>query len=84
MMSLSETVELMNSADYKDRFKAEYWQLLIRYRKLQELLAKWETNRLDFIPTCPKKLLDRQASFMCALIEVLFERARIEGVDLND
>lgn len=24
-MELNETVELMNSADYKDRFKAEYF-----------------------------------------------------------
>lgn len=25
-MELQDTVELMNSSDYKDRFKAEYWQ----------------------------------------------------------
>lgn len=25
-MKLSDTVQMMNSADYKERFKAEYWQ----------------------------------------------------------
>lgn len=30
-MELKDTVELMNSADYKDRFKAEYWQNQLRY-----------------------------------------------------
>ena len=30
---LKETMELMNSADYKDRFKAEYYQVAIRYQK---------------------------------------------------
>lgn len=25
-MELQDTIELMNSSDYKDRFKAEYWQ----------------------------------------------------------
>ena len=29
---LKDTIELMNSADYKDRFKAEYLQIKIRYR----------------------------------------------------
>ena len=30
MMELKETVEMMNSADYKERFKAEYQQVVIR------------------------------------------------------
>lgn len=25
-MELKDTIELMQSTDYKDRFKAEYWQ----------------------------------------------------------
>ena len=31
-MKLSETVEMMNSSDYKERFKAEYAQVVIRYQ----------------------------------------------------
>ena len=29
-MQLEDTVEMMNSEDYKERFKAEYFQLLLR------------------------------------------------------
>lgn len=39
-MELNETVELMNSADYKDRFKAEYFQVKIRHDKLKSHVRK--------------------------------------------
>lgn len=29
MNELKDTIELMNSSDYKDRFKAEYYQLKV-------------------------------------------------------
>ena len=32
MYDFNETIELMTSADYKDRFKAEYWQTKIMKR----------------------------------------------------
>ncbi len=28
---LRETIEMMNSKDYMERFKAEYYQVVIRY-----------------------------------------------------
>lgn len=34
-MTLKDTVEMMNSDDYKERFKAEYYQLVTRYRSLK-------------------------------------------------
>ena len=53
-MELKDTTELMNSADYKDRFKAEYYQTKIRYNKLHKLIIKMckkqlgeeETNKI--------------------------------------
>ena len=33
-MKLKDTVEMMNSNDYKERFKAEYYQLVTRYKGL--------------------------------------------------
>lgn len=33
-MKLIETVEMMNSTDYKERFRAEYFQLKIRIESL--------------------------------------------------
>lgn len=44
MMKLSETVEMMNSADYKERFKAEYLQLKIRANGLKNMLDKWDNG----------------------------------------
>ena len=34
-MELRDTVDMMNSEDYKERFKAEYYQTVIRYGKLK-------------------------------------------------
>ena len=34
-MELKDTIELMQSTDYKDRFKAEYYQLIERYKKTE-------------------------------------------------
>lgn len=46
MNELKDTIELMNSSDYKDRFKAEYYQLKIRYTKLHAMLVKLEAGNL--------------------------------------
>lgn len=37
--TLSDTTELMQSDDYKERLKAEYWQLVIRLEKLRRAFA---------------------------------------------
>lgn len=36
-MELRDTVAMMNSDDYRERFVAEYLQTMIRYKKL----SKW-------------------------------------------
>ena len=41
-MNLSDTVEMMNSSDYKERFKGEYYQLKIRTCGLDNMLNKWD------------------------------------------
>lgn len=51
---LADTVEGMNSADYKERFKAEYYQLKIRFVGLMNMCGKWDRNELTFEPTCPR------------------------------
>ena len=43
---LSQTVDIMTSSDYKERFKAEYAQVCIRYKKLKNMLDKWDKNEL--------------------------------------
>ena len=46
--TLKDTVELMNSDDYIERFVAEYKQLTIRYKGLKTMLEKWDKGELNF------------------------------------
>lgn len=45
MKELKDTVELMNSRNYKERFIAEYWQLKIRHEKLRTFNTKIEAAK---------------------------------------
>lgn len=46
-MELKDTKEMMFSEDYKERFKAEYYQTKIRYDKLHKMIIKYEAGTLD-------------------------------------
>lgn len=81
-MELNETVELMNSTDYKDRFKAEYFQVKIRHDKLKAMCDKWDERKLNFKPTCPREIYDLQLDSMKKYMDVLVIRAKIENVEL--
>lgn len=82
-MKLADTVEMMNSADYKERFKAEYAQLVIRYNGLRNMLEKWDDGTLEFEPTCPRSTYNLQIKAMTDYIAVLEARAVMENVDLE-
>ena len=84
MMELKETVEMMTSADYKERFKAEYQQVVIRYQKLAAMLEKWDNGELNFTPTCPRSTYNMQVRAMTDYIAVLEARAVMEGVELGE
>lgn len=81
-MELNKTIELMNSVDYKDRFKAEYYQVKIRYEKLKAMLEKWDKGELEFTPTCPRSTYDLQVKAMADYIAVLEARAVMENITL--
>ena len=81
-MELLDTVELMVSDDYKNRMKAEYLQTKIRYDKLHKMIVKYESNTLDFEPSCSLDLLKKQASAMGQYLYCLECRAEIEGIKL--
>ena len=83
-MELKETVDGMLSSDYKERFKAEYAQLYIRYSKLNKMLFKYEDGTLEFTPTCSIRLLCEQNDSMLSLLNILEIRAEEEGIDLSD
>ena len=81
--TLKDTTELMNSTDYRERFIAEYNQLVIRYRGLRNMLNKWDMNELEFKPTCHRSTYNMQIKAMTDYIAVLEARAVMEGIILN-
>ena len=83
-MDLIDTIEMMGSSDYKERFKAEYAQLVIRYYGLKNMLEKWDNGTLEFKPTCPRSTYNLQIKAMTDYIAVLEARAVMENVDLED
>lgn len=85
-MELKDTIELMNSSDYKERFKAEYYQLKVRYEKLHRFcnniavaaMMCYEGPKHD----CPLSLLLEQKRLMGMYLNTLEKRAIIEKIEL--
>ena len=84
MKDLKQTIELMNSNNYKERFKAEYWQTKIRYEKLHKIVIKIDAGTLPFKTDTPSHLLESQANFMGNYLRILEIRAEIEGINLDE
>lgn len=90
-MELKETMEMMVSDDYKERFKAEYYQTKTRYEKLKAFNNKIEASEItayqrnQFVEPkhdCPAEILRNQQRVMGEYLHLLEVRALIEGVEL--
>jgi hypothetical protein len=81
-MKINETVNLMQSEDYKERFVAEYVQTKARYEKLHRTIVKEDAGVLSFDLTCNVALLKEQASYMGHYLYVLEVRAEKENIML--
>ena len=81
-MELKDIIEMMNSEDYRERFKAEYYQAKIRYDKLDAMTVKYEAGTLNFEPSCPLEVLKEQKKYMGNYIRMLRIRAEIEKIEL--
>lgn len=90
-MELKDTVGMMVSDDYKERFKAEYHQTKARYEKLKLFNTRIEATRLMMcngekveIPKhdCPDEILLRQQHVMGEYLHILETRALIEKIEL--
>ena len=81
-MELKDTVELMLSDDWKDRFKAEYLQTRIRYEKLHKLFIKRSVGKLDFGTPIPIESWMTQAHHMGNYLYELEKQAAIHGIEL--
>lgn len=83
IIELEDTIEMMNSNDYKERFRGEYFQAKIRYDKLDAMTVKYEAGILTFTPKCSLELLKEQKKYMGNYIRCLKIRAEIEGIELD-
>lgn len=82
-MKLVETVNLMCSNDFKDRFIAEYIQLVIRLSKLDAVLSDTSDTRFE-VDDITKALMLKQHDAMASYKMCLEKRADILGIDLNN
>lgn len=82
-MELKQTVEMMCSGDYKERFRAEYLQLKIRMIGLNNMLEQYKEGTLTFTPSCGYDLLKGQFKAMDLYASYLEERAALEGIELD-
>lgn len=82
-MELKDTVDLMLSGNYMERFLAEYHQLNNRINELQGMLIKYRHGTLDFVSNCSYDLLHTQLVYMKVYRDILEERAKIANIDLS-
>lgn len=83
---LADTIEMMKSSNYKERFKAEYYQNKIRYEKLKKFCNEIEVAKLmqkeEPKHDCPYDLLRLQQKQMGEYLHTLELRAIIEKIEL--
>lgn len=80
---LSQTTDMMCSDKYDERFKAEYYQLKIRYKSLCEIINKYYNGTLAFKLSCNINILTKQVIIMQDYINILQLRAGVEGIELD-
>lgn len=84
-MELKDTEKLMESANYEERFRAEYYQTKIRYEKLKKYADRIEVEHItgkNVEHDCPLDMLREQQRCMGSYLHVLELRAIVEGVEL--
>ena len=82
-MELKDTCVLMTSPDFKERFKAEVYQLENRINGLTRMLIKYKNGTLEFNPNCSYDILNEQRIYMIKYLEILEKRAEIENIDIH-
>ena len=84
MMELRDCIPLMLGSDFKDRARAEYWELKIRCEKLEAMCKKYAAGELNFTPNCSLELLQEQLGYMQKYLSILELRAEIEAFSLEE
>lgn len=83
-MELKDTVDLMCSECYENRFLAEYRQTKIRYEKLHRLIIKARAGTLGVKLKYSVELLEAQAAAIGQYLKILEVRAEIEGIEVPE
>lgn len=76
-------IRMIQSPDYKERFRGEFYELVIRSEKLAEMIHKYKAGELGFAPTCDIELLEDQLAIMMQYRGILADRAEIENIDIS-
>ena len=76
--SLKDTIPYMTSGDYKERFKGEYYQLVLRIHNLENIIR----NRGNDMQVPTLKLFMDQLDCMKAYKDILERRAAIQNIEL--
>ena len=83
-MKLNDTVAMMNSENFGDRMRAEYFQLTNRADGLEAMLKKYKDGKLNFTPKCSYELLFEQLIYMRRYQKVLEDRFKTEGIVITN
>lgn len=92
-MDLKDTVKLMTSSNYKDRFRAEYLQTKERYLRLRyyctcindaKVLSSFGFELKEPKHDCPLELLEDQLMYMGKYLKALEYRAQFENINLKE
>lgn len=64
--------------DYKERLIQEHKELKEKCVKLQIMLDKYYSGKLDFTPNCPYNILHEQYIYMMNYLSILSYRVKLE------
>lgn len=73
---------ILMKGDYANRFRAEYYQTIVRLQILNDMLTKWDKKQLEYIPPCPQSTYTMQIEAMAKYIACLEARAKMENIQL--
>ena len=83
-MELVDTIELMIDDSYANRFRAEYYQLAIRTRKLNKYINDVNLGLVEEEPKTEVNILLSQLHTMKNYLTILKHRAKVEGIELEE
>lgn len=82
-MELKDTIDMMCSGKYEERFMAEYYQLKLRIEDLNRLLLECKENKSSTGINFKYNLLSKQLNHMQKYAILMEARASFENIDTD-